>query len=76
VRLFDAIARQRSYDEAAIARQFAGEHWVKNLAVMKNYLTNAILRTLKVYHSNIKSEPDYQIKELLEEAALCFEKNL
>ena len=53
LRLFDAISKQKEYDEEAIVRQFKGDSLVRNLSYTKNYLYNLILKALRVYHSDI-----------------------
>ena len=56
MRLYDEIEKQTEngvYDEEKIKKTFAGEKFVKQLHVTKNYLFNAILRSLKVQRSNV-----------------------
>lgn len=47
LRLFDAIARQKNYDEARLARKFGYASNPNGLAVAKNYLFNLVLRCLR-----------------------------
>ncbi|TND09480.1 MAG: hypothetical protein FD123_1286 [Bacteroidetes bacterium] len=48
--LFDAIARQESYDEDAIRRHFGETAFGKNIASGKNYLYQQVLESLNVYN--------------------------
>jgi|GEM_PF-760660 len=74
LRLFDAIARQRRYDEDAIRKTFAGEAFTRQLHVAKNYLYRSILRSLRAYHA--ESTIDAQIHSLLQDARILFQKGL
>ena len=47
LKLFDAIARQKEYDEAKLAKRFGYTNNPNGLAVAKNYLFNMILRCLR-----------------------------
>ena len=49
--LFDAINNQEEYDEAKLLKKFAKEPFVKNFSVAKNYLYEAILRSLRAYQA-------------------------
>ncbi len=46
LRLFDYIARQDAYDEAAVKAHFADEAFVRNFSVAKGYLYQSILQSL------------------------------
>ena len=74
LRLFDAIDRQKSYDEEAIKRTFQGEAFVKQLHVAKNYLFKLILRSLRAYRA--ESSVDAQIECLLQDARILHDKGL
>ncbi len=52
IKLFEAIDKQKSYDEKALKQKFAKESFVKYFAVAKNNLFNLILKSLRVYHSD------------------------
>ncbi|MEM1323288.1 MAG: hypothetical protein AAGG75_23685 [Bacteroidota bacterium] len=73
VRLFDAIDRQKEYDEVKIKKRFAGEAFIKQLHVSKNYLYKLILNSLRLY-SEDKSGDKFPI--LLRNAQLLAEKGL
>jgi hypothetical protein len=50
IRLFDAVGKQKSYDEAALKKQFRGEAFVKHLPSEKNYLYHNVLDSLSFYY--------------------------
>ncbi len=74
VRLFDAIDRQQTYDEAAIRRQFRNERFVRQLPVQKSYLYDVVLRSLRSYHSNRSAEA--RIKGLLHDVEVLYAREL
>jgi len=52
LKLFNAIDKQKSYDEAALKKIFANENFVKHFAVVKSNLFHMILKSLRVYYEN------------------------
>ncbi|MGL4598833.1 MAG: hypothetical protein ACRCYO_15055, partial [Bacteroidia bacterium] len=74
VRLFDAIVRQRVYDEAEIKKQFAGEAFLKRFAPVKNYLFHQVLESLVKQYSG--ATVDVLIREQLRKAELLLGKGL
>ena len=74
IRLFDAMARQKSYDEAAIRKQFAGEAFIKQLHTTKNYLQQLILKSLRNFHHRLSK--DAMLKDMLRNIELLFSKEL
>jgi len=52
IKLYNAIDKQKEYDESALKKKFKDENFVKHFAVVKNNLFNLILRSLRFYHSN------------------------
>lgn len=72
--LFDAIDKQKSYDETALKKKFAKEAFVKKFSIAKNRLYDAILRSLDAYHAN--SSIDAQLKRLLHSAEILYKKSL
>lgn len=74
VQLFDAIDRQRSYQEETILKKFEGEKFVKRLAVAKTYLYDLILKSMNVYHAQNSIEA--QLRELLGNIAFLYNKQL
>lgn len=49
IRLFDAIDAMEEYDEEKLKDKFKGENFVKQLFVLKNYLYENILKSLRLY---------------------------
>lgn len=74
IRLFDAIDSMKVYDEEAIIRKFKGEKFTKQISVAKNYLYNAILKSIKTIRSP-KSKKEV-ILGLLADVNILFEKRL
>lgn len=74
LRLFDAIDQQRTYDEARIREAFSNERFVRQLNVVKGYLYDQIMRSLRVYHAgtDIRAE----IRDLIQNIEILFEKGL
>lgn len=50
--LFDAIDRQESYDEEAIARRFQRHDFVKHLPALKKYLFDFVVKCLKMQQTD------------------------
>ncbi|MBI4929929.1 MAG: hypothetical protein HY841_04140 [Bacteroidetes bacterium] len=48
--LFDAMAKQKEFDEESIKKQFKGQAFLKQFPVAKNYLYSRILDALEFYH--------------------------
>ena len=74
VRLFDAIEQQTVYDEAAIKRKFADEKFIKQLHVIKNYLRQQIMSSLRSFHNSLSK--DAELKEVLRNVEVLFHKEL
>lgn len=51
LRIFDALDRQRVYDEEAIKKTFAKETFIKHFPSEKNHLYKLILKALRAYHA-------------------------
>ncbi len=51
LRIFDAIDRQREYDEEAIKKQFAKETFIRHFPSEKNHLYKLVLKALRAYHA-------------------------
>lgn len=71
--LFDAIDKQKSYDEDTIKNRFRGQAFVKQLHVMKNYLNTLIMRSLRNFHVN---NFDDKFHDLLRDAQILYDKGL
>ncbi|HEY6159976.1 MAG TPA: hypothetical protein VI112_02105, partial [Bacteroidia bacterium] len=74
LRLFEAIERQKVYNEKKIRAKFKGETFIKHLPSEKHYLFSLILRSLRNYHS--ETNTDVRIKELLIDAEVLQQKSL
>jgi hypothetical protein len=79
LKIFDAIDKQREYDEEAIKEQFRKETFIKHFPSEKNHLYKLILKSLRAYHSDntISSILKQEIKniEILYKKALFKECN-
>lgn len=74
MRLFDFMSKMKEYDEASIRENFAGEKFLEQLAVTKNHVFNAILRSMRSY--NIKRDIDLQLQGSLQDVRFLFEKDM
>ena len=74
IRLFDAVEKQKEYDEEKIKAKFKGETFIKHLPSEKNYLFSLIQKSLRQYHA--RANVDVTIKELLIDAEILYEKSL
>lgn len=74
VRLFEAIDKQKVYNEAAILKQFKQEKFAKQFSVTKNYLYNFILKSLRSYYAG--KNIDAKISETLESVQILYTKGL
>lgn len=72
--LFDAIEKQKIYDEEKLKRSLDNEKLIKNLAYEKNYLFALILKTLRNYHSG--STIDFQLSEMIENISILYTRGL
>jgi len=52
LKVYNAIDKQKEYDEKALKKKFEKENFTKHFAVTKNNLYNIILKSLRFYHSN------------------------
>lgn len=72
--LFDYIAAQDSYDEAALKKHFKGEIFLKQLFVVKNYLFNLILKSIRNFES--ENKVFNRILNTIMDAEILVSKNL
>jgi hypothetical protein len=73
IRIFDAIDKQKEYDEKEIIKAFPDDDPIlNNFSVAKNYLFRFILKCLESYHSNTKSE----LRSTLNQIEILHNKNL
>src|ERR1035437_800129 len=69
VKLFDAIADQKEYDEKHLLKN---ESYIRQLPLLKTRLHNAVLKSLDAYHTSIDSE----IRKFMHQAEILYEKAL
>lgn len=74
MRLFEFMSKMKEYDEASIRENFAGEKFLDQLAVTKNHVFNAILRSMRGYY--IKRDIDLQLQGALQDVRFLFEKDM
>ncbi len=55
MKLFDAIEKQKVYDEEALKVKFRNEKFINQFGVVKNYLQQFILKQLRSYNSESKA---------------------
>lgn len=72
IKIFDAMDKQKDYDEKEIIKQFRGEPILNNFAVAKNYLFKFVLKSLEQYHTNVKSD----LRSTLNQVEILYNKNL
>jgi hypothetical protein len=72
IKLFDAIDKQKEYNEKEIVKKFKDDPILNNFAVAKNYLFRFILKSLESYHSNVKSE----LRSSMNHVEILYNKNL
>lgn len=73
VLLFDAIEKQKQYDEAQLKSDFKGEAYTRQFHVVKNYLYHLILDSLRNYHESKSGDKFYS---WMRNARLLFDKGL
>ena len=74
VRLFEAIDKQKEYDEAKVIAKFKGEVFTKQFSVAKNYLYAQLLKSLRSFHDG--KSVNSQLSALLLEVELLYQKAL
>ncbi|TAL60058.1 MAG: hypothetical protein EPN85_08150 [Bacteroidetes bacterium] len=70
--LFDAINRQKHYDEKKLINHFVNHAFVRQFSVAKNRLYCQILNSLRDYHHSVHSE----VRAMLHNAEILYEKEL
>lgn len=74
LRIFDAIDKQKAYDEEAIKKQFAKETFIKHFPSEKNHLYKLILKALRAYHA--ESSVSGVLKQHINNIEILFGKAL
>jgi hypothetical protein len=72
--LFDAIDKQKEYDETLLVKQMEKLIDPKQFPISKTRLYDMVLRSLDAFHSN--SSIDAQLKKLLHGAEILYKKTL
>ncbi len=72
--LFDAISRQKEYDEEALKRRFRNEKFVRQFSVAKNYLYGLIMRSLRQFHAEETVEA--RLRTMLTDVRLLIDRGL
>lgn len=72
IKIFEAIDKQKDYDEKEIIKKFTDDPILNNFSVAKNYLFRFILKCLESYHSNTKAE----LRSTLNQVEILYNKNL
>jgi len=74
VKLFDAVAAQKEYDEQAIKEKFKNQSFLKRFAAVKNYLHQLIIKSMRTFHA--ASTIDTELKEMLIDIDFLYQKGL
>jgi len=74
LRIFDAIDKQKGYDEEALKKLFATETFIKHLPSEKNHLYKLILKALRAYHS--ESSVSGILKQEIKNIEILYQKAL
>jgi hypothetical protein len=72
--LFDAIDAMKEYDEKVLRKKLAGEKYLKQLPVAKNYLNGLILKSLRALYA--ESVLESQLSSELKNVEILYEKGL
>ncbi len=74
LRIFDAIDKQKTYDEEGLKKQFAKETFIRHLPSEKNHLYKLILKALRAYHS--ESSISGILKQEIKNIEILYQKAL
>lgn len=75
IRLFDAIAVQKEYDEQKIRQKFKNEQFVKQLPVAKDYLFKMIMKSLRIY-DDFNPTIYFSLQQMLHDINILYDKAL
>ncbi|MEZ4885521.1 MAG: hypothetical protein R3E32_12385 [Chitinophagales bacterium] len=77
MQLFDMIAKQTEYDEAAIKRKFRREKFIRQLTFTKNTLTHKIMKALRSFQEGSKNRSEEsELRDLLHDLDILYQKEL
>lgn len=74
LRLFDLLDKMESYSEEELEKKLTREPFKNNIHVVKNYLNQVILRTLRSYHE--KNSAEIKMLNLLMDSTILQNKGL
>ncbi len=74
LKLFNAMEKQKEYDEGKIRKKFKNEKFLKQLFVVKNYLYNNILKSMRLYYS--EKSKTAELSDLLRDIDILYDKSL
>lgn len=74
LKIFDAIDKQKEYDEEAIKHQFRKEVFVQHFPSEKNHLYKLVLKSLRSYHSD--NSISSVLKEEMKNIEILYKKAL
>jgi hypothetical protein len=74
LRIFDAIDKQKVYDEEGLKKMFAKEQFIKHFPSEKNHLYKLILKALRAYHS--ESSVSGVLKQEIKNIEILYDKAL
>lgn len=74
LRIFDAIDKQKAYDEEALKKQFAREPFIRHFPSEKNHLYKLIMKALRAYHS--ESTVSGILKQEIKNIEILYDKAL
>jgi hypothetical protein len=74
LKLFDAMEKQKIYNEDDIKKQFKNEKFIDQLTATKNYLYHLILKSLRNYHAEDSME--MKLKSLLMDVEVLYGRGL
>jgi len=72
--VFKAMDEQLEYNEQNIKEQFSDKHFVHHFHVIKNYLKNLILKSLRNFHH--QSSKEGEVKDILKNVEILYDKEL
>ncbi len=74
LKIFDAIDRQRKYNETALKTQFKSETFIRHFASEKNHLYRLILKSLRNYQADLS--PAALLRQEIKNIEILFKKGL
>lgn len=74
IRLFDALDKQKVYDERKLKKRFEGEKWIRHLSAEKHHLYRMVLRSMRSYQA--EKSIVIQLNEMMQDADFLKQKGL